>query len=317
MHLPEPIQSKLAHFPWEACDSMRYGFFVRFTFALTLLDSAQVSGQTGELASTLPAFPFVTPAAAACDPRAQECQDRIMAQEREREAEFRSSSQDLQITIQKLGKGGENLPVPGAVNFYEGAVSFGAKPRFQKRATIVNWRSLFSRFDLRGLAEMCCLGPFDFNGTTYELEFHGFRLLHGRVCWNFGVKPKEHVKSWHFVGTIWVLPDALAIVRSQGAFYPLRKIRWYFPLEDHWFKFDSWRKEISQGIWKPDFTCTGVSVSESDFTNPAFRARIVYHYGTESQQSPAAEHACGMSSVLFPKQTTQPSPGTGPMHKKG
>jgi hypothetical protein len=180
---------------------------------------------------------------------------------------------------------------------------------------IVNWRPFLSAFDLRGLAEMCCLDPFEFNGADNKLDYCGGDILFGRYYWIYLVKPKEHAKGRHFAGTIWVLPDSLAIVRVEGAVHPMRKILWFFPVEDHWFRFDSWRKEISPGNWVPDFTCMGVAVPLSDFTNPAFRGRIVFRYGTQTQQSAAAEHACRMESVLFPTQTAQPRPGAVQIHK--
>jgi hypothetical protein len=294
---------------------MSHSFLIRSALALTLLGGGRLSCQAREKTSTMIASLLVTSLTPACDPFVQECKDRIMAQERELEIVFRSRSHDQEITIQELKKGAQNLPVPGAVNFYEGEVSFGTKPRFQKRTKIVNWRPFLSEFDLRGFVEMCCLDPFEFNGTKYELEYRGDEMLLGRFCWNYRVKLKEHAKGWHFAGTIWVLPDSLAIVRAEGAFYPMRKILWYFPMEDHWFNFDSWRKEVSLGNWVPDFTCPGVDVPVSDFANPAFRGRIIFHYGTETQPSAAAEHACGMESVLFTTQTKQPRPGTGQVHK--
>lgn len=162
---------------------------------------------------------------------------------------------------------------------------------------------------------MCCLDPFEFNGTNYGLEYLGDEMLLEKLCWVFYVKPRKHAKGRHFEGRIWVLPDCLAIVRAEGSFHPMRKIPWYFRVEDHWFAFNFLRKEISRGNWVPDSICTGVSVFESDFTNRAFRARIIYHYGTETQPSAEAEHACGMESVRFTTQTLQSRPGTGQFQK--
>jgi hypothetical protein len=294
---------------------IRHSFLICYALALTLLNGGQVSCQIKEKTSTVIEALFVTSLTPACDPDVQECKDRIMAQERESEIVFRSSPYDLEITIQELKQGAQKLPVPGAVNFYDGEASFGPKPRFQKRTKVVNWRPFLSEFELRGFAEMCCLDPLEFNGTNYELEYLRDEMLLGRYCWTYRVKPKENAKGWHFAGTIWVLPDSLAIVVAEGAFHPMRKNLWLFPAEDHWFSFDSWRKEISPGNWVPDFTCTGVAVPVSDFTNPAFSGQIVFHHGTETQPSAAAEHACGMESVPFPTHSMQPRPGTGQIHK--
>jgi len=148
--------------------------------------------------------------------------------------------------------------------------------------------------------------PYQFNGTNYELHYSGEGMLLGRRCWVYGVPPKKHAKDGHFAGTIWVLPEKLTIIRTKGAYQPMRKIHWPFLVEDHWFSFDSWRKEISPGKWVPDFTCPRVDVAASDFTKPAFQGRIRYVNGGEDKPSAASEGACGMGLVQFPTQAMQP-----------
>lgn len=219
---------------------------------------------------------------------------------------FRSSSHEEEITIQGIRKGAQNVAIPGLANLYEGEASFGAKPRFRLLIKMVNWKPVLSEFDLRGFTEMCCLDPFEFNETNYGLEYLGPETLLGEQYWVFYVRYKKHAKGRHFEGRIWVSPECLAIIRVEGSFHPMRKISWYFPVEDLWYKFDSWWKETPGGEWAPDFICTGVSVSDSDFTNPAFRARIVYDNGTGAQSSSEVEHACGMDSVLFRPQAPRP-----------
>jgi hypothetical protein len=290
---------------------MSHSFLVYFALVLTLLDAGRVHCQTTETGSPMPAPQLVTSLISVPDPEAPDSKNRIMAQERELKIVFRSKSHGEEITIQELKRGVQNLAIPGPANFCEGEVSFGTKPRFQLRTKMANWRPFRWRFDLRGFAEMCCMDPFEFNGTNYELKYRGAETLLGKLCSVYLVKPKEHAKGWHFEGTIWVLPDRLAIVRAKGSFHPIRKILWYFPVEDHLYRFDSWRKEISPGSWVPGFTCTGVSVSESDFMNPAFHGRIVY-FGPGTQPGVAAEHACGMKSVLFRAHkpcSQSPAPG--------
>lgn len=238
-----------------------------------------------------------------------------MALESAWELVYRASSHTAEITIQELKKGAHNFPVPGAVNYYEGEASFGAKPKFQKRMEAINWRPFLWGFDLRGLADMCCLDPSELNGTNYELEYLGDGPLLGKLCWVYYLRFKKHAKGRHFEGRIWVSPDCLAIVRAEGSFHPMRKILWYFLVEDYWYKFDLWRKEISPGNWVPDFICTGVTGPECDFTNPAFRARIIYHNGAGTQPGSGVEHACAMDSVLFRAQALQPKPVSGHIQK--
>jgi len=279
---------------------------------LTLLDAGRVPCQTTQKVQSSES-PLVTSLSTACDPVAQDCKEQVIALEVKWELAFRSRPHDEEITIQELKKAAQNLPVPGAVNFYEGKASFGTKPRFKKRAKIGHWKPFMSGFDLRGFVEMCCLDPLMLNGRSYELEYDRDEMLLERPCRVYRVKPKEPSKGRYFAGTIWVLRESLAIVRANGGFYPLRKT--HFPVEDHWFIFDTWRKEISPGNWVPDFTCTGVSFAESDFTNPAFQARIIYHYGMGTQPNAASGYACGMESIPFATQTAQSRLDVGQIQK--
>jgi len=259
-----------------------------------LLEGSRVSCQTspGPLATPLPQSDrSVIPL---CAPDTNECMDQTMAHEALLEAHIQPKSVFVEISIQKLKKGGHNLPVPGPVNFFQGELTSGENGKFRKTIESLQWRPFWSIFDPRGFAEMRFIDPHEFNRTNYELLYKGNEPMLGRPCWVYQVKPKKHSKGWHFRGTIWVSQQDRTIVRAVGAFHPMRKIHRSTLVEDHWFCFDSWRKEISAGEWVPDFTCTGVAVDESDFTNPAFRARIIFLGAEEEMPDAGSAHACGM-----------------------
>lgn len=276
---------------------MNRRLIIRFVLGLILLEGGRVSCQTRGEISTKPPLPPGPSVIFPCEPDAKECKDQIMAHEGLWESLFWSGVHFVEIEIQKLKKDGRNSSVPGAVNFYQGEVAFGKKPRFHKIFEKVNWRRFLWEFDLRGFAEMCFVDPYEFNGTNYELNYSGNEISLGRRCWVYRAKSKKHSKGWHFEGTIWVLPDDLTIIQLQGAYLPMRKIPWPFPVEDHRFSFDSSRKEISPGRWVPDFTCTRVNVATSDFTRPPFRGRIYYFNGDGDKPSANSDNACGMEPV--------------------
>jgi hypothetical protein len=94
----------------------------------------------------------------------------------------------------------------------------------------------------------------------------------------------------------------------------MHKILWFL-VEDRWYCFDSWRKEISPGKWVPDYTCTRVDDAASDFTQPAFQARIRYVNGSKDKPIAASEGACGMGLVQFPARAMQPEANSGVNHK--
>jgi hypothetical protein len=221
--------------------------------------------------------------------------DQTLAHEALLEAHIQSKS--VFVEIPKLKKGGHNLSVPGPVNFFQGEVTSGENGKFRKIIESLQWRLFWSIFDPLGIAEMRFIDPHEFNRTNYELLYEGNEPMLGRACWVYQVKPKKHSKGWHFRGTSWVLQHDLTIVRAKGAFHPMRRIHPLTLVEDHWYSFDSWRKEILAGEWVPDFTCTGVAVDESDFTNPAFRARIIFLGAEEEMPDAGSAHACGMESA--------------------
>lgn len=241
-----------------------------------------------------------------CEPEAQECKNQIMKREELSEALCRSRSFGERIEIQKIKRVGKNSYMPDAINFYEGEATFGKKPRFRKNVQLTHWSSLFWRFNLPGFVEMFFLDPEYFNGLNYDLQYEGEEMLLRRRCWVYSVTPRKHAKGRHFTGRIWVLPQELVIIQAQGSFQPMRRVLWYFAVEDHWFAFDSRRKEISAGKWMPDYACAGVSPAASDFTEPAFNARITIFSTDGDKPSPASETACGVGMDQFPVRATIP-----------
>ena len=234
-----------------------------------------------------------------------------MAHEEQWELVTLSGALEMQVVLQEIEKVGNNLPVPGAINVYQGEATFGKKAKFHKTYEHTGWRRLMWNFDLRGFAEMCFLNPYQLDRTNYELKFSGEEMLLRRRCWVYRVKPKEHSKGWHFEGTIWVLPDDLTIIRFEGAFHPMRKILWLFLVEDNWFCFDSWRKEVLPAVWVPDITCTGVDLAGSDFIRPAFHARITFFNGDGDKPSAASENACKIEGRQLPRPTMRQGLNSG------
>lgn len=234
-----------------------------------------------------------------------------MSREEQSESPVRFAPLGMEISLQKLKRGRNNLPVPEAVNYYEGVATFGKKTKFRKVFTREIWRSFWWRFDLGGFAEMCFLDPDHFDGSNYELKYIGEEKIPGALYWVYQVTHKDRSKGWQFRGTVWVLPEELTIIRFEGAFHPMRKIHWPIPVEDYWFHFDSRRREISPGVWVPDFTCTDVDVAKRDAFEPAFRARILYSNEDEWKPSANSESACGMQLGHFPAEEIEQDRNSG------
>jgi hypothetical protein len=240
-----------------------------------------------------------------------DCAEQIMAREERLESIIRSGSFYVEVAIQRLSKAGHNRSAAGAVNFYRGVVTFGKKTKIHRISENINWRFFWWRFDLGGFAEMCFLDPYHFDKLDYELKYFGEETLLGRFCWIFQVRFIDNSKGWHFGGTIWVLQEDLTIIRSKGAFHPLHRIHGPIPVDDYWFSFDSWRKEVSPGIWMPDFTCTSVDVTKRDPFEPAFRARIQYFDRVREAPGAISDNSCGMESGHSPRKELEPDNNSG------
>jgi len=289
----------LPHFASKPGDVVNRRLLLCFLLGLILLEGSRASCQTEGDPSTTQAMAAVPSVIPPCRPEVKEYTDQIMTREKQLESLIRLSLLYAEITIQKLKGAGQNPYSPDAVNFYRDVVTLRKKAKLRKIFEKINWRSLWWRFNLGGFVEMGFLDPYNFDKSNYRLEYRGEVTLLGHPCWVYRVTPTDHSKGWHFDGTIWVLPEALTIIRFQGKHYPTRRIHWPFLVEDFWFSFDSWRKEISPGIWMPDFTCTGVDVAKKDSFEPAFRARILYSSEDEGKPSASSENACRMELGNF------------------
>jgi hypothetical protein len=290
---------------------MNRRLLIRFLLGLSQLAGDRVCCQTGEEALTELVAQSAQSEKFRPKPDAKESKEQIMAHEEQWELVTLSGALEMQVVLQEIKKVGNNLPVPGAINVYQGEATFGKKAKFHKTYEHTGWRRLMWNFDLRGFAEMCFLNPYQLDRTNYELKFSGEEMLLRRRCWVYRVKPKEHSKGWHFEGTIWVLPDDLTIIRFEGAFHPMRKILWLFLVEDNWFCFDSWRKEVLPAVWVPDITCTGVDLAGSDFIRPAFHARITFFNGDGDKPSAASENACKIEGRQLPRPTMRQGLNSG------
>jgi hypothetical protein len=101
----------------------------------------------------------------------------------------------------------------------------------------------------------------DFDKDIYGLMSKGTEKVNGTECLRVAVHPIDTKVSGQFIGDIWVDRRTFRIVRISGAFSPQRlsTIRKYFNVAGisrigFYFHFDSWRQEVSPGIWMPSYT---------------------------------------------------------------
>jgi len=103
----------------------------------------------------------------------------------------------------------------------------------------------------RGFAQMAFPDLHDFNRQTYSFEFVRREFLGEVRCLVFDVAPLQN-ESGRFVGRIWVEDVGNSIVRSNGTYssaIPSRRAP-----AARYFQFDSWRVNVSTGLWVPSQT---------------------------------------------------------------
>ena len=97
-----------------------------------------------------------------------------------------------------------------------------------------------------GFMDMMFVDPRGFNFNNYSFAFVRQQFL-GQIRTSvFDVRPRRHAGTGRFLGRIWVQDDGGNIVRFNGTYTNNRN-----DAVDHYYHFDSWRKNIQPGLWLP------------------------------------------------------------------
>ncbi len=97
-----------------------------------------------------------------------------------------------------------------------------------------------------GFMDMMFVDPRGFNFRNYTFSFVRQQFL-GQIRTSvFDVRPTRHAGPGRFFGRIWVDNDSGDIVRFNGTYTnnPNNPV-------NHYYHFDSWRKNIQPGLWLP------------------------------------------------------------------
>ena len=97
-----------------------------------------------------------------------------------------------------------------------------------------------------GFMDMMFVDPSGFNFRHYKFSFVRHQFLGEIRTSVFDVRPRKHAGPGRFFGRIWVQEDGGNIVRFNGTYTNNPNN----PL-DHYYHFDSWRKNIQPGLWLP------------------------------------------------------------------
>jgi len=236
-------------------------FFVLVAFALVAI--AQDSPSTPQ---TLPArTQEVTSGAAAPNGEAipapaltlNDVMDRVVEREHYFMAQMRHLHPMVETYLQDLknDKDGNAFPVNdqyflGRLDMSDGPedVSFIGQPGFGRRM-LAKLTGIYSlQFLPMGFAQMVVVDP-DFQKKYYTFNFVRREFLGEVRCIVIDVQPKEHQRTPHFMGRIWVEDQNYNIVRFNGTYDPQPKINFFF-------HFDSWRLNMRPGAWLPAYVYT-------------------------------------------------------------
>jgi hypothetical protein len=112
-----------------------------------------------------------------------------------------------------------------------------------------------------GYIEMLFVDVADFDSDHYSLRYAGTESLGEKMFLRVEVRPLEPKESGRFVGDIWADSTSLRIARIAGTFSPKRlsfASKYFNPSGISqlglYFHFESWRQEVSPGIWIPSYT---------------------------------------------------------------
>ncbi|MCL5263333.1 MAG: hypothetical protein M1568_03580 [Acidobacteria bacterium] len=122
-----------------------------------------------------------------------------------------------------------------------------------------------------GFMDMMFVDPRGFNFNNYSFAFVRQQFLGEIRTSVFDVRPKRHAGSGRFFGRIWVENDGGNIVRFNGTYTnnPNNPV-------DHYYHFDSWRKNIQPGLWLPYAIYVEETHSTSSQKSLALRGQTFY-----------------------------------------
>jgi hypothetical protein len=115
--------------------------------------------------------------------------------------------------------------------------------------------SIFSiQYLPRGFASMIIIDDKTFDRSNYDFTYVRREFLGEVRCFVFDVKPKGSSQKAKFIGRLWAEDRDFNIVRINGTYTPSFG-------SNNYFHFDSWRENLTPGLWLPSYVYT----EESDF----------------------------------------------------
>lgn len=122
-----------------------------------------------------------------------------------------------------------------------------------------------------GFMDMMFIDPRGFNFKNYSFSFVRQQFL-GQVRTSvFDVRPRRHAGPGRFFGRIWIQDNGGNIVRFNGTYThnPNNPV-------NHYYHFESWRKNIQPGLWLPYATYVQETHRTASRKSLALRAQTFF-----------------------------------------
>ncbi|MEO8025047.1 MAG: M48 family metalloprotease [Bryobacteraceae bacterium] len=205
--------------------------------------------------------------------------DRIVAQEHELLTMLGQQSPIVETYIQVQDTGdaaGANSFSPISKDLYFlGRMNLTGDVTYQplidqeetKRSSRLPWKWEIGKskelvFLPRGFAQMAVIDAQTFDRKTYQFEYVRREFLGEVRCLVFDVAPLDRSVRGKFVGRIWVEDADFHVVRFNGIYTDPLNERPRSASPEQYFHFDSWRTNVSPGVWMP----AQIYVEESDLS---------------------------------------------------
>jgi hypothetical protein len=203
--------------------------------------------------------------------------DRITQREMEVMTSMHKYRPLMELYIQDMRPDHELGPVPVRDHYFLGAVDLQHGIEFQS----LIWKKKGFFLSMGGALKGFFSSPYipegflyemypDARGldrTNYKFQYLRREFLGDVRCLVFEVTPRPNAGLERFKGRIWVEDQDFTIVRFNGIMYPSRKSGWNF-------HFDSWRVNVSPGLWLPAYTYSEETDLKDSHSHIRFRAQM-------------------------------------------
>ena len=101
----------------------------------------------------------------------------------------------------------------------------------------------------RGFAQMTVMDLHDFNRATYSFDYVRREFLGEIRCLVFDVAPRRPNEPGRFTGRVWIEDRDDNVIRFDGIYTPAPTPKG--AAQERYFHFDSWRVNVTTGVWVP------------------------------------------------------------------